>query len=962
MSIITIDSNDINDWTDFWFYEIGVNVIPANTKEKKTFENWLSHQDNPIPVELHEQRKKNGEYKNGIAIIPGQIWRGPFKGKYLVAIDLDNKKAIEEFCGNGLEELKQKTLVEQHADPNKMHIYFIVERAIPNKSSDKTNTELLKKINANDIPAIEVKSNGKGIIFCANSPHQNGSNYRIIGTLKPEVFNAQDVQNRISSICKKYNIQYGDLNNNNNESIKIPITDLFNSETIILEGHNRHEAVLRVAESLIQRNKNILSLEEIKKIAYEWNQQHCIPPLDEKEFERQCKDAVKFVTNSNIKNTDHGDKTRASKDTFNNVDAESSTSTLTTNYDKDRSIADILVELALKNSTLFTDEFGMPYALLKIDAHYEVLPIDGSRFEYYLSKIYFDTYTGKSANAESIKNASRTLAAKAIFEGQTIPLYLRVAWYITENKDAIYYDLTDKNRRCIKITKGNGWRITENQLEVLFKRYGHETAQVEPLKKYDKEILDKFTNSLNIKKAEHKLLVKIWIVSLLIPDIAHPMLLPYGEKGSAKSTLQKKIKAVIDPSNLDLFSIYNDKTQFIQQLSHNYLCFYDNVRNEPGWLSDEACRAVTGSAFSKRKNYSDDDDIPYKYKRILSFSGINIIFTEEDALDRSIKIELDRIREENNIPDTKIEEDLKKQIPGLLGYIFDIVSKALEIKDSVKLSRLPRMADFALWGEAIARAMGYKPLEFLDAYFENTGQQNIEIVEANPFADAISKFMDYEITSWISSPTTFIKYLRDFADNNNIDSSKFPKSPPAISRKLNKIKSNLREGLGIEVIVDRIISGKGNKNKINTAIIKIRKIPPIPPISLINKNDEGNKGESNGDTKINGDNTFNDNLLSPIGKDQNRAQITSDINKDGDDRDIGDNLEDYKGDNPFTTNFFSYDYLDDDLKLRIEEHLKNGNTLKCHHNNCLEVEFSSFQEYNEHCHKKHPKQPLHPEL
>lgn len=52
--------------------------------------------------------------------------------------------------------------------------------------------------------------------------------------------------------------------------------------------------------------------------------------------------------------------------------------------------------------------------------------------------------------------------------------------------------------------------------------------------------------------------------------------------------------------------------------------------------------------------------------------------------------------------------------------------------------------------------MGYKPLEFLNTYLENIGQQNIEIVEENPFAEAISKFKDYETTSWISSPQTFI--------------------------------------------------------------------------------------------------------------------------------------------------------------------------------------------------------------
>ena len=48
----------------------------------------------------------------------------------------------------------------------------------------------LLKYNANEIPALEVKSKSNGIMFCADSPHQNESNYQIIGTLKPQVFEA----------------------------------------------------------------------------------------------------------------------------------------------------------------------------------------------------------------------------------------------------------------------------------------------------------------------------------------------------------------------------------------------------------------------------------------------------------------------------------------------------------------------------------------------------------------------------------------------------------------------------------------------------------------------------------------------------------------------------------------------------------------------------------------------------
>ena len=70
---------------------------------------------------------------------------------------------------------------------------------------------------------------------------------------------------------------------------------------------------------------------------------------------------------------------------------------------------------------MFKDEFGIPYALLEIDNIYEVLSIDGSKFEHYLSKLYYDKCDKKTANAESINNAKRTLGAKALFEGKTIP-------------------------------------------------------------------------------------------------------------------------------------------------------------------------------------------------------------------------------------------------------------------------------------------------------------------------------------------------------------------------------------------------------------------------------------------------------------------------------------------------------------------------------------------------------------
>ena len=50
-------------------------------------------------------------------------------------------------------------------------------------------------------------------------------------------------------------------------------------------------------ESLLRRNHKILTDDQIKPLAVIWNQHHCIPPLDAKQFDKQWQDAIKFIAN-----------------------------------------------------------------------------------------------------------------------------------------------------------------------------------------------------------------------------------------------------------------------------------------------------------------------------------------------------------------------------------------------------------------------------------------------------------------------------------------------------------------------------------------------------------------------------------------------------------------------------------------------------------------------------------------
>ena len=62
-----------------------------------------------------------------------------------------------------------------------------------------------------------------------------------------------------------------------------------------------------------------------------------------------------------------------------------------------------------------------------------------------------------------------------------------------------------------------------------------------------------------------------------------------------RSTLQELIKMLVDPSIVKTLTFPRDINELIQQLSHNYIAYYDNISIIKEWISDVFCRALTGS-------------------------------------------------------------------------------------------------------------------------------------------------------------------------------------------------------------------------------------------------------------------------------------------------------------------------------------------------------------------------------
>ncbi|MGC2426247.1 MAG: hypothetical protein WA421_04370, partial [Nitrososphaeraceae archaeon] len=294
----------------------------------------------------------------------------------------------------------------------------------------------------------------------------------------------------------------------------------------------------------------------------------------------------------------------------------------------------VILELAKENAKqIFKDEYKVAHAAVMINEHLEILPMGENRFKNWLRKIVKNEYGDMSPiiSNQVIEEVVNTLIADAEFDGETKELGLRIA-HAPDNDLKWFYDLSNTSNEFIEITS-EGWKVAKNA--IIFRRFDHQRVQDYPAasEDYPPDIFDQFMDLLNVKK-ENRLILKCYIVSLFIPNLPKAVLMVHGEQGTAKSMLQELIKMLVDPSSLKTLSFPIDIAQLVQQLSHHSITYYDNLSKIPPWISDLLCRAVTGSGFSKRRLYTNNQDVVYDLMLAIGFNGINLAATKADLLDR----------------------------------------------------------------------------------------------------------------------------------------------------------------------------------------------------------------------------------------------------------------------------------------------------------------------------------------
>jgi hypothetical protein len=260
----------------------------------------------------------------------------------------------------------------------------------------------------------------------------------------------------------------------------------------------------------------------------------------------------------------------------------------------------------------------------------------------------------------------------------------------------------------------------------------------------------------------------------------------------------------------------DDKDRRVSIYNSYFACF-DNESHLSSDMMDELCTWVTGISMTVRELYTTDEMRTFSAKRALGITGINTPITNSDTLNQAFIVDMESIPDgfdENSesklIAENKFIDETKKSVPDTLAYIFDILVKCLERYDEVERRIKPnhRLADFVIWGETISRVIGNKDNQFLEAWHQNVQQQNINVVQNDPFAGLLVDYVfnyHYAETEIKIGPMQLYSDLRKYAEDKKLDiryARWFPQTPEWLARKIRAIKVDLKAA-DILVEVDR---------------------------------------------------------------------------------------------------------------------------------------------------------------
>jgi hypothetical protein len=447
--------------------------------------------------------------------------------------------------------------------------------------------------------------------------------------------------------------------------------------------------------------------------------------------------------------------------------------------------ADILIEIA-QSAKLFHSPDGSGFADLDINGHRETWPIRSKGFRRWITRRFFEETDG-AANSEALQSALNVIEAKAHFDAPERTVHIRVGGL----DERLYLDLCDEGWRAVEID-ATGWRVIDSP-PVRFRRAAGMKPLPDPVASGSVTRLRSF---LNVKSDADFVLVISWALAVLRNCGPYPVMVVSGEQGSAKSTFFSILRALLDPNVAPLRALPREERDLFIAASNGHVLAFDNVSGLPAWISDTFCRLATGGGFAVRQLYTDQDEVLFDATRPVMLNGIEEIVTRPDLADRGLFLTLEPIPEDKRRPEQKMWAAFEAERPCILGALLTAVVEGLKRLPEMRLEKLPRMADFALWASACETAL-WPAGTFWSAYCGNRDEAVQGVIDADPIATAVRTLIATR-TVWTGTASDLLGTLAELIGERASKSKTWPDNPRALAGRLRRAATFLRK-IGIEI-------------------------------------------------------------------------------------------------------------------------------------------------------------------
>ena len=325
-----------------------------------------------------------------------------------------------------------------------------------------------------------------------------------------------------------------------------------------------------------------------------------------------------------------------------------------------------------------------------------------------------------------------TLEARARFRAGIPEVFVRVGQDGGGGEaDSTYFlDLGDASGRAVAI-RDVGWSVVDRP-GVHFRRPEGLLPLPAPARDGSIDLLRKY---VNLTEPDFRLMIA-WLTAALRPVGPYPVLVLNGEQASGKSTLAKILRLLIDPQTCPSLALPNSTHDLMATAVNGWLMVYENITTIPGWLSDCVCQLAFGGGYASRTLFTNDERSVIYAQRPVILVGIDDFVKRGDLRDRSVFLNLAPIPRTGRRTERSFWPAFQADYPRILGGLLDAIAGGLRELPSVHVNELPRMADYAEWGEAVGRALGWGAGDVPSAYDDNRKGATDPLLEHSHVATA----------------------------------------------------------------------------------------------------------------------------------------------------------------------------------------------------------------------------------